>query len=488
MGQILTDADHSNLDKRTSRRASMSSNMSDTSSPSASSDSNESVTSATVSLKDMDEIKEEIGNYLDVTGDGSFATSGAIPSAVNPGLFLKGLGKVGLPLTDRDAKDIIQISREAPFGKGTEKFVDPSVRKTWEIDPQQIEFRNSQWPMTLQHVVGQTVEQLGVIGGESSVRADLHKLLLYEEGGFFKTHRDTEKVPGMFATLVIMLPSEHEGGEVVVQLRNDKRTLSNPRSNEFDYAYLAWYADVNHSIRPVTSGYRLVLTYNLIHRSGKLDESRPPTVLEDHKSTIKSALKAWKTRVEEDDDGAEELVYLFDHEYSEANFGLRYLKGEDQVRALHLHDACQEHCFDMFLAHFEHSKKETYCEVKDDQSWYLNKLFTPDGLCIAENLQIEKEAIVQEDPFDGESPDDEESEGWLGNEDASPTQFYRRSCLVVVPRQHFGSFLSRGTTLNVNDWTGALLRQMENNEDIEGAKDELLRICPLATSKCRFYH
>lgn len=34
------------------------------------------------------------------------------------------------------------------------------------------------------------------------MKASLHKLLLYDAGGFFKVHRDTEKEPGMFATMV----------------------------------------------------------------------------------------------------------------------------------------------------------------------------------------------------------------------------------------------------------------------------------------------
>ena len=397
----------------------------------------------------MDEIKEQIGTYLDVTGEGTFATSGPLPAAANPELLIKNLGKIGLPLTERDAKDIIKIGREASLGKGSKTYVDSSVRKTWEIDPEQVEFRNPQWSTTLRYAVGKTVEQLGVLGGEPSVRADFHKLLLYEEGGLFKTHRDTEKAPGMFATLVIMLPFEHEGGEIVVQLRNEKRSLSNPKSNEFDYAYLAWYADVNHGVQPVTSGYRLVLTYNLIHHSGKLESSRPSSVLEDHESTIISAFKAWNARVEDGDYVSDELVYLFDHQYSEANFGLRYLKGEDQVRGLHLHGACQEHGFDMFLAHFEHLKQEDDEDEVEDQDWTLKKIFTPDGTCIAESIQLEKEAIIQEDPFDGELPDDEESEGWLGNHEATSTQFYRRSCLVIVPRPNFDCFLEKAKTLNI---------------------------------------
>lgn len=47
--------------------------------------------------------------------------------------------------------------------------------------------------------------------------ANLYKLRLYEEGGHFKKHRDTEKEPGMFGTLVIQLPSFYQGGELIVE-------------------------------------------------------------------------------------------------------------------------------------------------------------------------------------------------------------------------------------------------------------------------------
>ncbi|KAL9036192.1 MAG: hypothetical protein Q9180_004438 [Flavoplaca navasiana] len=408
--------------------------------------------------------------------------------AVNPGLSIKGLGRVGLPLSNRDAKDLVKVSREAPFGKGDQKLVDPSVRKTWEIDPAQVQFCNPQWSKTVQYAVSKTIEQLGVLGGESSVRADLHKLLLYEEGGFFKTHRDTEKAPGMFATLVIMLPSDHQGGEVVVRLGKEKHQLSNPESNEFSYAFLAWYADVNHSIQPVTSGYRLVLTYNLIHHSGTLDKARPPSILEDRSSAIDSALTSCKKLLTEDDEAFEELVYLFDHQYSEANFGLDFLKGEDQVRGIHLHDACSRHGFSMFLAHFEHSERsKDDGDDDDDESdeWTLTKLFTPNGVCIAEHITIDKEAIIQDNPFEGDYPDHEESEGWLGNEDATCTEFYRRSCLVIVPENKYNSFLNRAIRLKTGDWTDVLLQQLNDGMKADAAKNELLNVCLLILDKQR---
>ena len=135
-------------------------------------------------------IQKDLCNYLQVIDSGKFATSGPLPNANNPGLFVKGVGKVGLPLSERDAADLSRASHEAPFGKGSETFVDPTVRKTWELNPNQFELRNRAWPSTLHEVVGKLAQELGVVDGASSIRAEVHKLLLYEPGAFFDKHRE----------------------------------------------------------------------------------------------------------------------------------------------------------------------------------------------------------------------------------------------------------------------------------------------------------
>ena len=38
------------------------------------------------------------------------------------------------------------------------------------------------------------------LGIDEPITAELYKLLVYDKGGFFVSHRDTEKAPGMFAT------------------------------------------------------------------------------------------------------------------------------------------------------------------------------------------------------------------------------------------------------------------------------------------------
>ncbi len=75
------------------------------------------------------------------------------------------------------------------------------------------------WQPVLQQLVAQVAVGLGLGQQAGGVAAQLYKLLLYERGGHFAAHRDTEKAPGMFATLVVQLPccGGHEGGGLLVR-------------------------------------------------------------------------------------------------------------------------------------------------------------------------------------------------------------------------------------------------------------------------------
>ncbi|KAI9372949.1 hypothetical protein BJX61DRAFT_542237 [Aspergillus egyptiacus] len=144
--------------------------------------------------------------------------------------------------------------------------VDESVRKTWELDAEQFTIRNPKWQSQIHDFLKQVILDLGLSANPEEVQAELYKLLVYDEGAFFLPHQDSEKAPGMFGTLVVCLPSKHEGGEVVATHRGDSRVFNSSATSEFEYSYAAWYSDVKHGVKPVTSGCRVVLTYNLIHR------------------------------------------------------------------------------------------------------------------------------------------------------------------------------------------------------------------------------
>lgn len=64
------------------------------------------------------------------------------------------------------------------------------------------------WPKYVRSLAERLADQLGV-APECKVQAQLYKLLMYEEEGHFTPHRDSEKEDGMFATMVLLLPSTY---------------------------------------------------------------------------------------------------------------------------------------------------------------------------------------------------------------------------------------------------------------------------------------
>lgn len=63
----------------------------------------------------------------------------------------------------------------------------------------------------------------------------------------------TEKIPNMFGTLAISLPSKHRGGEVVLEHCGEDIVYESYKSQA---SCAAWYSDVHHEVLPVKSGYR----------------------------------------------------------------------------------------------------------------------------------------------------------------------------------------------------------------------------------------
>lgn len=185
------------------------------------------------------DIKKDLLNYLDnIASAGDFATMKSLPQlSVNPEIRLLGSEnqeevEIGVPLGLQDAQRLINVARQAPFGKGEQTIVDTSFRNTWELNPSQFSL-SDKWQPYVDSLMMMACEGLGV--KTNDISAELYKMLLYEKGAMFKPHADTEKVKGMFGTLVISLPSAHFGGSVVLS--------HNGKQHEFQTSYhecLAW--------------------------------------------------------------------------------------------------------------------------------------------------------------------------------------------------------------------------------------------------------
>ena len=253
---------------------------------------------------------------------------GAAPKLPNlPGLHVEGVGLVPVPLTDDLAKKLVAVAQQAPHGRGMETVVDTSVRNTWQIEPSKVRLANPAWNAALQSLVSETVTALGV--DAQSVRSELYKLLLYEPGGFFKKHRGTEKADGMFATLVIQLPSCHTGGTLIVSHAGDTKSFFLGAGKDAAYGchFAAHYADCEHEITKVESGYRLALIYSLCY-TGRKDLKPTAAAVSDGVRELKSVLKRlpWNESM---------FLLPLEHQYTIASlsrFGTGALKGDDRDR------------------------------------------------------------------------------------------------------------------------------------------------------------
>ncbi|KAK0479768.1 hypothetical protein IW261DRAFT_1564423 [Armillaria novae-zelandiae] len=229
-----------------------------------------------------------------------------------PNLLVHRIGSISLPLSTRGARLIINNASRTPCGHNQETIVNTNAF-----------IEDTVLPSVLQKLGMQVTAPI----------CELYKLLLYKEGSHFARHQDTARSPGMFATIVVILPSRYEGGEVEVSHAGSSRRLT------FDFAsqsqssttVLAWYTDVHHEIKRVTSGYRLALTYNVIRPPSRGAEllPTPPDVLTIAVANLRRILDAPNRR-------PTFFAYMLSHQYSIDDLegtGIEALKGGDKHKA-----------------------------------------------------------------------------------------------------------------------------------------------------------
>lgn len=122
-------------------------------------------------------------------------------------------------------------------------------------------------------------------------------------------------------------------------------------SSALSTSVLAWYSDVYHAVKPIVSGYRLALSYNLsVPPSSIVRPTAPPASSVD---PLRHVLLSWLANVNKD--APEKIVYHLDHKYSIASLGSGFnaLKGTDAQMIDLLRSAIGELPFETYLANIE---------------------------------------------------------------------------------------------------------------------------------------
>jgi hypothetical protein len=388
---------------------------------------------------------------------GDFYASGAIEI---PALRLEidGFGVVALPLLPAPAKQLIAVADRAPYGRGADTLVDTDVRRTWQIGADRVRIGGKYWPRALEAMVARAADGLGV---NEPVVAELYKLLIYDQGSFFVSHRDTEKSPGMFATLVVVLPSVSTGGELVIRHKGREISLALHCDEPSEAPFAAFYADCLHEVLPVTSGCRLTLVYNLL-RKGKGPRPEPPDYRVEQQDVL-ALLQEWAVATPPED-APVKLAYPLEHAYTAAELDFDRLKGTDAAVASVLVPAASQAGCDLHLAQLSveesgfadyaanfHPRRGGWSDDEEfeagevcDRSVGLSEWRQPDGAPSAlGELPLEDEEICPPDALAEMDPDEEHFHEATGNEGASFERTYRRAALVLWPRQRMFAVLNQ---------------------------------------------
>ena len=284
-------------------------------------------------------------------------------SLLDLGLEVKGVGAIRTPVAPGRAKQIIKQCRQAPYGLGHKTLVDTCVRNVWELGPRKFKIHSPQWKHQLADLVEEVGKQLGL--ADQKIKAQLYKMLIYEKGSFFVPHQDTEKTDAMFATMVVVLPSRHSGGALVISHNGeDKKLFFGGKNSDATIQYAGFYADCRHEVKPITDGYRVCLVYNL-SLPKKVSIPLTPQNRTAQKK-VAELLQEWSKKSEQ----PEKKSILFDHQYTSAELSLKNLKSKDFVTGEILSQAAQEAQCEVHLALLAFHQSGTPSGGYDDYDRY----------------------------------------------------------------------------------------------------------------------
>ena len=287
------------------------------------------------------ELKEVIQNIEPL---GSFVHQNQLTNLphMTPHVTLDGIGRLGFPLFNMAVNALIAASTKAPYGRLDKTLFNTEVRDAWQIDAAMVTVGGGDvWTSYFKKVVRDHCFHLGISKERFErlgIQANLYKMLIYEEGGHFLTHRDTEKEVNMFGTLVFQLPTSEgfTGGEFTVTHQGATKTLDMSTGSESEFSMVSFYADCEHELHSITSGKRVCLVYNLVATSAELASVPSHNINIDTEKKLRSIANDWNTN---DKQNILKIGHQLEHKYSHQSIGVSTLKRRDEIIFVTLQNA-----------------------------------------------------------------------------------------------------------------------------------------------------
>jgi hypothetical protein len=249
----------------------------------------------------------------------------------------------------------------------------------------------------------------------------------------------------MFATVIVVLPSEFTGGDAHVSHGGETKVFDTSALSLSKTTVLAWYTDVMHEIvsltcrssgvatltatqKPITAGYRLALSYNLLHTTKAVRPalSEPSETV----SLLRQLLLSWSTA--KHDEVPDKIIYMLEHKYSQANLSASALKSRDAHLLAILDRIATEIGFCLGLANVHHTESgpgddsggyygggmRVDMESVEDTRTMIKSLVDLDGKLLHQSIELDYETptIPRVNKFfENKTSDSQEYEGYQGN-------------------------------------------------------------------------
>ena len=427
-------------------------------------------------------------------------------------IAVKDVGDFRLPLKPRAIKSLIKQSRPAKYGLKEQTLLDKTVRDVWEIPKSRVKINQRHWKKSFDTALLQLKTSPG-ISEQSKLKAELHNLIIYEPGQFFKPHQDSEKCDGMVATLVVLLPSYYRGGTLIVDHQGDKKRFTSRSTPEDKLTFIAFYADCHHEVTPVTDGYRVALTYNLSLKAGddanvtfsnsatqeKLNNALADYFKNDPANVPEYLLKQTRCK---------KFAYLLDHEYTPKGLHWSRLKNGDRTRVNALKAVADNLDMDIYLGLIDIHES---WECHDDADWGYHRRhryweydeeietkekaqdeFTVGELIFSEiefrhcmnpkgkainmsDLMVHEYEVFSTKSMDTFKPFESAYEGYMGNYGNTMDRWYHRAAIILWHRvDHYLMLLE----CNPKEFLRAIMPLAKKKKERENVQRIVAHILP----------
>ncbi|KAF8917722.1 hypothetical protein CPB85DRAFT_1214902, partial [Mucidula mucida] len=289
--------------------------------------------------------------------DGTFAHSNVYTDVPNPCLNLDGLGSVGLPLSERDARAILEV---AVAGTGVEQGL-------CSFPGDKVHFDNPQWNYWIMHTAVPSINLAAPVPptvGQCQLRsltlrgAHAEYVLLMQE--------DSRQ----YGLLSVVLPSRHTGGQIRIVQQGTTKTFNTAGNSAASTTVVGAYTGVTHSLDSLQSGYVVCLSYELNYLGESHSIPRLPQLI-GATTQLYHVFRSWRQKLDgveepsddsdleaDDDDDVPQLIpCLFEHTYNDvSHFKATTLQGADRLMLKHIAPLAKVYGFNLHLSQVTYSE------------------------------------------------------------------------------------------------------------------------------------